>query len=172
MTGIEDERFRKLYQKHHKMVRGLIYNMTDQSHLDDLVQEVFLKIWKGLPRFSFLSSEKTWIYRIAINTAVDYLRRPRVEMIELNDEAELHVENNSSEQQDIQAALQCLDEAHRSVLILFYFEDLKIQMIAKILDIPVGTVKSRLSVGRQKLKEILDQEGGLREVSRQEARCV
>jgi len=171
MAAKEEERFQKLYQKHHKMVRGLIYNMTDQDHLDDLVQEVFLKIWKGLPRFSFLSSEKTWIYRIAINTAVDYLRRPRAEMIELNDEAGLHAERGS-EQQDIQAALQCLDEAHRSVLILFYFENLKIQMIAKILDIPAGTVKSRLSVGRQKLKEILDQEGGLREISRQEARCV
>lgn len=170
MTASDRLRFEELYKSHHQMVRGLLFNMVDRNSLDDLVQETFLKIWKGLPRFAFQSTTKTWIYRITINTALDHLRKGSVSFEEWNENTssapEVHL---SDTQQEIQKALQQLEESHRAVLVLFYFEELGIGQIASILEIPRGTVKSRLFNGRQQLRHLLDEKGELHEISQKRA---
>lgn len=169
MRDQQQDRFDRLYRDHQQMVRNVLYNMVDRNSLDDLVQETFLKIWKGLPRFLFQSSEKTWIYRVTMNTALDFLKRPRAEFGDLKEQGVYSLETKD-DKEEIQKALQEISESFRSVIVLFYFEELSYQEISKILDLPVGTVKSRLSVGREKLKEILEQKGGFHEVFRQAAR--
>ena len=162
-------RFEKLYKEHQRMVRGVLYNMVNQNQLDDLVQETFIKIWKALPRFSFFSSEKTWIYRITIDTAIDFLKRNVPPTVKLSEQIPEAYQDRDF-QQEIQSALQSLDEMHRTVLILFYFEELDIGQISKTLDVPDGTVKSRLSIGRQKAKIFLQKkEGGFHEIFNQSA---
>lgn len=167
MEESEQKRFTQLYKEHHRLVRNVLYNMVDEKVLDDLVQEAFLRIWKGLPRFAFKSSLKTWIYRIAIHTALDHLRtiklRPRessLEELQIVPDEKLELPLN---QHLVQQALQTLDENHRSVIILHFFEELDITQVAKILEIPPGTVKSRIFTAKGKLKHLIQKEGLLYE---------
>jgi RNA polymerase sigma-70 factor (ECF subfamily) len=168
MFEISDEkRFHQLYKDHHRMVRNVLYNMVDEKILDDLVQETFLRIWKGLPRFGFKSSIRTWIYRISIHTAIDHLRTIRLRPREVFFEEDLLVSDQDLQlplnQELVQKALQDLDSDHRSVVILHFFEDQSISQIAKILEIPPGTVKSRIFSAKNKLRKLLDKEGSLYE---------
>lgn len=155
----EQKRFLALYREHHKMVRNVLYNMVDVKVLDDLVQDAFLRIWKGLPRFAFKSSLRTWIYRITIHTAIDHLRTVKLRPREMAFDEETLVRDEDLElplnQALVQQSLQTLDESHRSVIILHFFEELGIAEIAKILEIPVGTVKSRIFTAKAKLKNLL-----------------
>lgn len=148
------------------MVRAVTYNMTSETALEDLVQETFLKVWQGLPMFQFKSSMKTWVYRVAINTSVDYLRQKQ-KLAELKPAltasgeavSELLWGEARQNQEVIQWALQQIEPESRSILTLHYFEELKLEEIAEILQIPKGTVKSRLSTARQKLKDYLIKKG-------------
>lgn len=159
----EQKRFTQLYKDYHRLVRNVLYNMVDEKVLDDLVQDAFLRIWRGLPRFAFRSSIKTWIYRITIHTALDHLRtlkiRPReapLEDLQVVSDDQLQLPLN---QHLVQQALQSLDENHRSVIILHFFEELDISQVAKVLEIPSGTVKSRIFTAKNRLKNLLSQEG-------------
>ena len=148
------------------MVRAVTYNMTSETALEDLVQETFLKVWQGLPMFQFKSSVKTWVYRVAINTSVDYLRRKQ-KIAELKpaltatgEAPSEHLWGETRQNQEvIQWALQQIEPEARSILTLHYFEELKLEEIAEILQIPNGTVKSRLSTARQRLKDCLTKKG-------------
>jgi len=154
----DKERFDKIYTEYHRMVRNVTYNLTGGAAVDDLVQESFLKIWKGLPRFGSRSSVKTWVYRITVNVAIDYLRRTPVlgtliPWEETRDHREAYTK--PEQQEAIQMALAKLDAEHRTTIVLHYFEDLSLEEVAGVLDVPVGTVKSRLHNGRHKLEECL-----------------
>ncbi len=151
--------FDQLYEQQYPLVRRLIYNMTGQEALDDLTQEAFLKIWKGLPSFGFQSSIRTWVYRITLNTVFDYLRRNRIEAVS---EIENIADSNNDQieySELIQRNLFKLKEEQRAIILLYYFEERKIAEIGKILKIPSGTVKSRLHHAKQKLGELLKREG-------------
>jgi RNA polymerase sigma-70 factor, ECF subfamily len=166
MSDFEKQRFHKLYADHQRMVRSVLYQMIGRNSLDDMVQETFIKIWKSYPRFHFLSSEKTWIYRIVVNTAIDYLRKAEHKNTRLSmefiDQIPTPIESfGDDQQQKVQKALQQLDEAHRVVVVLHYFEELELSEISQILKIPLGTIKSRLFNARQRLKNLLVFEGGL-----------
>lgn len=165
---LSEDKFRTIYMDHYKMVRQLIYNMTGKNEIDDLTQEAFVKIWQGLSAFSSQSSLKTWIYRITINVTIDYLRKQKSEKnkkdnlaTELNLQKELQRSNeissyiNFNNPELVQKTLLQLEEVTRSMLILFYFEEKNIKDISKILEIPTGTVKSRLHNARKEFKHIL-----------------
>jgi RNA polymerase sigma-70 factor, ECF subfamily len=157
------ELFCKLYEENQKLVRNIIFNMAGEMALEDLTQEVFLKIWKGLSYFNFKSSIRTWIYRVSVNVAVDYLRSRKMKTEELSEDK--HSADNEdrdiglSNKKIVQSALMELDDVHRSVIVLFYFEELDIKQIAKILNTAEGTVKSRLHFAKHKLKAFLEKQG-------------
>jgi len=159
-TKGEFQDFRALYEKYRGLVRGVLFRLSPYPLLDDLTQEAFMRIWRGLPNFSGTGSLKVWIYRIAHRTAVDGLRR-RKSASELHDTAPSAVDPELSalERNSVQELLADFDLDHRSVLILFYMEELSLQEIAETLEIPVGTVKSRLHYGKRRLKEKLEAEG-------------
>ena len=153
--------FEKLYSQYSGMVRAVLYNMVGGSALDDLTQEVFLKIWQGESLFSSKSSKKTWVYRITVNTAIDYLRKRQTQP-QGSEEGLAEVLASGThpvEVMALQRALLELSEELRVVVILVYFEDLLISEVAKILDIPEGTVKSRLSTARARLQSQLEEVG-------------
>jgi RNA polymerase sigma-70 factor (ECF subfamily) len=130
--------------------------MGASSHLDDLTQEVFVKVWKALPRFSFRSSMKTWIYRIAVNTAIDHGRKKKLVP---NDIVPVGVSEESEEQIILRESLADMELDERSLIVLFYYEGLTLKEISVVLEIPVGTVKSRLHHAREKLEEVLVKRG-------------
>lgn len=157
----ELERFNDLYDRYHPLVRGVLFNMVGGEVLEDLTQETFLKVWNGLPRFAFKSTLKTWVYRITINTALDHLRKKKVSTVEYLKEIDLQTKNAEikAEQDMIQASLDSLDEESRSYVVLFYFEDLSIKDIAKTLEVPEGTVKSKLFYAKKKMKAFFNETG-------------
>jgi RNA polymerase sigma-70 factor (ECF subfamily) len=151
-----DKQFKLLYEENQKMVRNVLYNMGAKESLDDLVQEAFIRIWKGLPLFSFKSSLKTWIYRITINTVIDHHRKNKLFPVSIPVESNM---TQTDESEMVSLTLEDLDEDHRSVVVLFYFEDLSLREISKSLEIPEGTVKSRLSNAKKKMKIFLESKG-------------
>ena len=169
--------FRLLYQRYQQRVRSTLYQLCGNSLLDDLVQEVFLRAWKGLPKLKKAKYFSTWLYRISWNVATDRRRKLArgKEKTSLNDKYpdkdRLNYERDLSKAQDtpdlmhlhyqdlVQRGLDNLSFDHRSVLVLHDLEDLPQKEVAEILNIPVGTVKSRLFHARNSFKKFLEQQG-------------
>ena len=167
--------FRLLYQRYQQRVRSTLYQLCGASSLDDLVQEVFFKAWKGLPRLKTPKYFATWLYRISWNVAADRRRKLAIdrESTSLNDNWDKNSLNYSKlsdlqntpdlmhlHYQDlVQRGLNSLSFEHRAVLVLHDLEDLPQKQVAEILDVPVGTIKSRLFHARNALKKFLEQQG-------------
>jgi RNA polymerase sigma-70 factor, ECF subfamily len=169
--------FRLLYRRYQKRVRSTLYQLCGNGALDDLVQEVFLRAWKGLPNLQKVEYFSTWIYRISWNVATDRRRQLAKNrdltygMDKSDDGDEFNPKEHLSDLQDtpdlmrlhyqdlVQRGLESLSFDHRCVLVLHDLEDLPQKQVAKILDIPVGTVKSRLFHARSCLKKFLQQQG-------------
>jgi RNA polymerase sigma factor (sigma-70 family) len=157
--------FRQLYRRYQRQVRATLHQLCGGDVLDDLTQEVFLRAWKGLPRFRQSSQFSTWLYRITWNVATDCRRekgqrRSQLSSLAwgepLSDRADLH---HLHYEDLVQRGLQALSLDHRAVLVLHDLEDLPQQEVASILNIPMGTVKSRLHYARSAMRTFLQQEG-------------
>jgi RNA polymerase sigma factor (sigma-70 family) len=158
--------FRILYRRHQARVRQIIYQLCDPTSLDDLVQEVFLRAWKGLPKFRQSSQFSTWLYRIAWNVASDrrqVLAQERSRLQTISESIATQYHDPDSIQLDYQdlvrAGLRVLSEDHRSVLVLHDLEELPQKEVAEILQVPVGTVKSRLFHARNGMRKFLETAG-------------
>lgn len=156
--------FHKLYRRYDRLIfQYLLRLIHDNEQAEDLLQEVFLAVWKGAPRFRGKSKVKTWIYHIAHNQAVSWLRahHPTIQLNEslvdnTSDRPPLEAQIAASLQQNkIRWALDQLSPEHREVLELAYFHELSYREIAEIAGCPVGTVKSRANFARRYLGSIL-----------------
>ena len=163
--------FRQLYRRYQQRVRSTLYQLCGSEMLDDLVQEVFLKVWKGLPKLRQASHFATWLYRICWNVATD--RRRQLAKNQLSTKEVSAITDSLSRPQDtpdllqlhyqdlVWRGLQNLSWEHRLVLVLHDLEDLPQKEVASILKLPLGTVKSRLFYARQELRLFLQQQGAL-----------
>ena len=154
--------FGELVRIHREGVVNVVYRMCADAELaEDAAQEAFIRAWHHLPRYQPRTPFRNWVYRIATNAALDVLRRdkPTVDI----DELPLAAEHNSpeaavvaNEQADtVQQAVMMLPPASRTVLILREYQELSYKEIADVLDIPIGTVMSRLNYARKALLETL-----------------
>ncbi|MBF2029351.1 MAG: sigma-70 family RNA polymerase sigma factor [Oscillatoriales cyanobacterium C42_A2020_001] len=162
----DTQSFRSLYRRHQQRVRAILYQLCDGSVLDDLVQEVFLRAWRGLPKFRQSAKFSTWLYRIAWNVAADYRQAAAKGRSQLQ-----RLTTHTSTQQDapdvmhlhyqdlVQRGLEHLSFDHRTVLVLHDLEEVPQKDIAEILEIPLGTVKSRLFHARAAMRQFLETEG-------------
>ena len=141
-----------------------VYMLQNREDAQDTAQDVFMKAYRGLANFKQESSLYTWLYRIAVNTCLDRKEKPQLEP--LDDEsfiAELPSTEPSPEQlyeskeasRIVQAALQKLPDSLRAVIVLKEMEELSYEEIAETLQIPLGTVKSRISRAREELRSLL-----------------
>lgn len=154
----EEERqsfFKELYELHNSHIRKTLYWMAGPNAVDDLVQETFLKAWKALPNFKRQSSPKTWLHRIALNTTYDFLRK-NGKKLEAQD---IHTHETHDTRDVIIKGVQNLSENHRGPFVLFYQLGHSQDEIAELLNIPKGTVKSRLHTARNQFTEFLKQNG-------------
>ena len=157
--------FSELVHIHSQGVLNVIYRMCgDMQVAEDAAQETFIQAWLRLPSYRPQSSLRNWLYRIAVNTAIDILRKEKrilpsaVEDLSLTDsrpgpEALLA---NSERAEIVQEAVLTLPDASRAVLVLREFEGFSYQEISESLEIPVGTVMSRLNYARKLLREKLE----------------
>jgi RNA polymerase sigma-70 factor (ECF subfamily) len=173
-SGSEDA-YAWLIDRFHQPVYGLVYRMlNDPADAADTTQEVFLKVFRGMQRFHGEASLKTWIYRIAIHEASNHRRwwfrhKGRETSVE-QETGDTHrvgdslVDPGSSPfelaaqrevQAKVEAELKVVPEPYRTTVILRDIEGLSYEEIAEILEISLGTVKSRLMRGREALKNRL-----------------
>ena len=132
----------------------------NQQEADDIAQESLIRAYVASGSFLGLSKFSTWLMRIAYNCYIDHHRKARPETIPSDSAQALNVPATDETDapfryQQLYRALEALREKEKAVIILHYFEDLSIKDIASILQIPAGTVKYHLSIGRNHLKSIL-----------------
>ncbi len=166
----DTEAFEEVYTRHASMVYALAMRMCgDPSRAQDLTQEVFLKVFRSLGRFRGRSSLKTWIYRVTLNHCRSRLGRRRIETesFEAEDLERRAVDPGrgpesrslaADAERAVQAALCALPGRFREAVILRDLEELSYREIAEILGVRVGTVRSRIARGRDRLRAELEKE--------------
>jgi len=152
------QEFQSLYAQHSPSVQRFLLSMVggNPQTAQELTQDAFLKAWKSLPSFAFKSSLKTWVFSVALNTARDWLRSHA--NTSLITEEEIQGEEQS-DKLTTRAMILKLKEESRVMIILHYYEEMKISEIAEVTKIPQGTVKSRLFTAKQELKDLLIEQG-------------
>ena len=158
--------FAELVRLHRmRVVRTAFGVLGSPEEAEDVAQDVFIKVWHSLKDFQPDTSFASWLYRITVNASIDVLRHRK-------EESGLNVEYSSptvrpeehmirrANQQRVRNAIAQLPESARTTLTLREFEQLSYKEIADILQIPIGTVMSRLNYARQSLKKILSESGG------------
>ena len=159
--------FQELFHRHRDEVARLVYRLLPSPpELEDLVQEVFLQVYRSLHRFEGKARFSTWLYRVTVNVVLMHRRaaRSRPVLVEALTEptAEQELPDATVEQRRRVAAfyelLERLTEKKRTVFVLHELEGLAPADIAKIVDAPVLTVRTRLFYARRELGELLREE--------------
>jgi RNA polymerase sigma-70 factor (ECF subfamily) len=156
--------FGELVRRYYPGVVRVVYRLCgDTSLAEDMAQECFMRAWINLPSFHPQSSLRNWLYRIAVNAALDVLRRRPEETLE--DEAALMLPDHAAGPETVliekesvaqlQQAVRSLPEAARSALVLREYGGLSYEEIASVQDVPIGTVMSRLNYARNRLRVLL-----------------
>ena len=159
---------RALYERTSENIYRLLLKMTaSPDDAFDLAQETYLKAFTRIDQFDGHSSIATWLYRVAVNEALQFLRRASRTRVILQatvprNETESDLEKNSA-RLDVSEALTSLEPNDRTMLLLRYQEGLDYQTIAEIVGCAAGTVASRLNRARRKVREILRKSYALRE---------
>ena len=155
-----EEAYRQLIEEYgNKLLRTCYLILNDREEAEDVVQETFIKVFNKIDTFKEKSGLYTWIYAIALNLSRDRMRIKQ-DMLELkdewigNDDVESHVEINFDREQ-LRKEIFEMNSLYKEVLVLFYFEELSIKEISNLLNEKEGTIKSKLSRGRNMLKESL-----------------
>lgn len=168
----ETRLFDQLVRRYQDPVFGMAARFTrGRADAEDVAQEVFLKVFRGLAGFKGEAKFSTWLYRVTFNLCADWLRRNRTpgrkaasldEAAEVRDgRVDLEGSLLASEQRErVNRALDALDERYRSVIVLAYYQKLPYEEIAAILEVPVKTVETRLYRARKILREALGDEEG------------
>lgn len=141
------------------LLRMCYLYLKDMQLAEDAVQDTFLKVYRNYGQFNGGAGEKTWVTRIAINVCKDYLRtvwRRRVNVVEeLNDIPDAEGPH-AAEDGALLEEVMALKPKYREVLLLYYYQDLKISEIAKVLGSPESTISVRLKRAREQLKSRLE----------------
>ena len=170
--------FEGLYQEQLPALLRTARRMTrNESDAEDLVQETLVKAYKAFDRFQKGTNFKAWVFRIMTNTFINIIRKKKnapgqsdVENLDVFDsEKDLAmplIDLNEDLHDEVKHALESLPDNYRQVLILNSVEDFSYKEIAKILDVPMGTVMSRIHRARQQMQGLLEDfmNGGRKEV--------
>ena len=166
MTSVRDENclqsFESLVNRWQGSIRSLCYRMTFRwDDAEDITQDVFVRLFQSRTRYKTTAKFKTYLWSIAINRCRDFHRSTKRRDEKMRELVELRVHDsvthadNKDEIENVQIALEKLDPLYREVLILRHYEELRFSDIANVLDIPVGTVASRMAKAIKLVGEIL-----------------
>lgn len=161
VAGDNRSAFSRLVEEYQVGLRRFLLNLTlgDVALADDLAQDTFLKAYVSLHSFQGLSRFKTWLYRIAYNEYYNYIRKSNPETLGDKEPVGDGYDTWSATEAHIDMAtcLKALNETERSIVLLFYLEDLPIKKISDIMKLPQGTVKSHLSRSKVKMAKVMNE---------------
>lgn len=174
----DQDAFEQLVRDNEKRIYTLALRMTgSREDALDLAQESFFQAWKALPTFQGESSFATWLYRLATNLCLDHLRAQKRRTQSMGPARSLDDEENgpvqvadqqlqpqeaverSERRRALERGLAALPDHHRQVLVMRELSGLSYQEIAQVLDLDLGTVKSRIARARLSLRKILLEDG-------------
>jgi len=166
--------FEELFTSYHSLVYGIGLKFTgNQEDAEDITQEVFTKVWRSLRDFNYNSSLKTWIYRISLNTCIDYSRKPWKKYgqhntgsdnaLDQSEQDRLPSDEESAESKlllkeavaQVRKAITALRPHLKAVLVLKDLEGLSYNEISSVLGLSLGTISSRLNRARKSLQAAL-----------------
>jgi RNA polymerase sigma-70 factor (ECF subfamily) len=158
------EAFEELYRRHAAVVTGLVSRICARQVADEVTQSVFLTLWNNASRFRPESGRlRAWLMAIARNAAIDRARVKRVEVVPFEaalahssaDLGPAELVADRERDREVREALSILSEEQRTVIELAFFGGLTQLEIAGVIGQPLGTVKSRVRLGMQKLRRLL-----------------
>lgn len=166
-TG-DKEAFAQFYQRHNRPLFAFLVKLVrERTMAEEVLNETMLEIWRQAGRFEGKSSVTTWLFSIAHHKAVSRLRKKRE--VALDDDVAANIVDDSPAPDSLaadrnmsrmlQSLMERLSDDHREILHLAYFQELSVQEIAEILDLPENTVKTRMYYARQRLKSMLESAG-------------
>ncbi len=173
--GGREDGFEELVRRYQRPITAYVYRMLNNYDASlDVTQEVFIKVYNSLRRYSSEYKFSTWLYRIAHNAAIDYMRKNSVSQQSIEAENEdgsfqMQIEspNPTPEQErersewrtEIESVVKCLPTGYRELISLRHGQDLSYDEIAEITNLPLGTVKNRLFRAREMMREIFADRG-------------
>jgi RNA polymerase sigma-70 factor (ECF subfamily) len=166
------EAFDQIVRRYESKVLGVLYGMMRNSDdARDVAQDVFVKAYKSVDKFRGDSKLYTWLYRITVNMAIDYMRKKQKKAkVEYNDEVKISDDNpavpvdrinpsktvqNKELRTKLQEAIEQLPEEQKSTFVLREMQDMSYQEIADVMNCSVGTVMSRLFYARKKVRDMI-----------------
>ncbi len=164
------EAFRAIVERHSARLHDVVLRIVrERADAEEVVQETFLRAWRNLAGFQFDAALFTWLYRIAVNAAVDLAKRRRRQATASLDAGDGSFAENlpshgpppaaGSQRTEalawVRAAVDALPEPFRSILVLREFGDLSYDQLAEVLKVPKGTVESRLFRARMRMRDWL-----------------
>jgi len=172
--------FDLLIRKHERRAYQYAFRLTpNQDEAMDIVADAFVRVFNALPNFRGQSAFTTWLYRIITNCYLDQRKkernRPQVsldapteiegaeierQVVDEDSSPDIEVERNERERK-VQKAIAMLPDYQRAMLLMYHVEQMAYEEIAQALDLPIGTVKSRLNRARISLRELLMQDSEL-----------
>lgn len=156
-----DKAISLLYDNYGDTLLGVAKKVVRSDDIaQDVLQESFVKIWKKADSYDPSKAKLfTWLFRITRNTAIDKLRSINTKsdkeiQIDVSDVYTIGIESTNPELMDVQEHLDSIDEKYRIVLDALFFQGMTQQEASEELDIPLGTIKSRLKIGLRELRKI------------------
>jgi len=163
-TGTDDAAFGELVDRYKDLVYGMVLRLApDRSQADDLAQDVFLKIHRGLPYFRGEARLSTWIYRIVMNVCAQARSRPRPEVSLERGPDRTPLDPGAADaafadlelRDRLEKAIAQLPEHYRFLIAAHHLRGVQYEALAEALDIPLGTVKTHLHRAKRQLRELL-----------------
>lgn len=167
--------FEELVRRYQRPITSYVYRMLgDHESALDVTQEVFIKVYNSLTKYSSDYKFSTWLYRIAHNAAIDHMRRNSINAMSIEAENadgtyQIQIESSRpSPEQDherhewrteIDAVVRCLPAAYRDLILLRHARDLSYDEIAEVTGLPLGTVKNRLFRAREMMRLMFIERG-------------
>jgi RNA polymerase sigma-70 factor, ECF subfamily len=174
ISGREDS-FEELVRRYQRPIVSYVYRMLGNYDAAlDVTQEVFIKVYNSLARYSSEYKFSTWLYKIAHNASIDYLRRnshyfQSLEQENADGSFELQIESkrdtpeqeqeNKELRSEIEIVVNCLPVVYRELILLRHSQDLSYDEISEITNLPLGTVKNRLFRARDLMRQMFVERG-------------
>ena len=157
----DEDAFEELVVRYHLRLRYYLRRILPRAdHADDVLQEVWLAVFRALPRLADPAALAAWLYRIARDKAsVQWRGRPPERLLDVSDLVEEPSRDNEFSQEDAQeihASLDILTPEQREILVLRFLEDMTYEQIAKVTGCPIGTVRSRLYYAKSALRQAIE----------------